>query len=194
VTIPTVDPNDEGGDDDSEIIIAANDSIIEDDGGDGESSSESTSSTGTTTAGGSTAGGSTGNTTPVVDSGDDGSGRDVEDVNVEDDESIVGLVGAQRTGASLLNFNSGDGAPSSAAAGAGSNMVLGAPKRTTTRGLAVSPDKKAVVNTPKPPATDKKVVRASASTKPDEVNNSSLAKPRSREQIREDLKRRGLIK
>lgn len=200
VTIPTVDPNAEGGSGDSEILIAANDAILTDDGG--NVVEESDDGGGTTTLGGTSGGGSTGNTSGdsiVADNGDE-AGRDVEDVVVEDDELVLGLVGGSRGLAGGAAFNFG-GAESSqgAAGGSGSGMMLGVPTRARPRaGSAASGSSASSRALLRGTASVPSVAGASATVRVDNTTatsaqSSSVAPFRTREQIREDLRRRGLI-
>ncbi len=211
VSIPTVDPNAEGGGGDSEILYAANDAIVLDDDGnvveetdDGEG--------GTTTLGGTSGGGSTGNTagedSVVADNGD-GDGRAVEDVVVQNDETVVGLVGASRGLAGsggAFNFGGGSDSSQGEAGGSGSGMMMGVPTRARgragalpaaaprSRGLSSAGRAAALSGSSNSSgATGSAAGMGAANPAPSSGQGSSAAPFRTRDQIREDLRRRGLI-
>jgi len=201
VNIPTVDPNAEGGGGDSEILFAANDAIVLDDDGNVVDDSGSSSST---TLGGTSGGGSTGNTAGdesiVADAGDDS--RNVEDVIVQDDQTALGLVGGSRGLASGAGFAFGASETSQGAVGgSGSGMMMGVPTtraRPRAGGIPAVGSAAGLTGAVRGTASNSGVTGSSAgmgAANPSATSGqgSSLAPFRTRDQIREDLRRRGLI-
>lgn len=199
VQVPTVDPNSEGGGGESEIRVAAGDAILED--GDAPLEEE------TNEDGGTILGGTTGGDDLVADSGENPDATEEnpsDEVIVENDETALGLVGKGRGLASgsgaAYQFGAAESSSSSIDS-SGSGMLLGVP----TRGRLTTPNAKGTTSAKikgrglatQASGINPKVGTVSTNLKSSatgSAQSSSVAPFRTREEIREDLRRRGLIR